>query len=79
MYIANYKGEKFILIDKLSDYDSNIWKSDYLKVIEALSLEGYLIFDHNEIIHKNGSSYKKSYIKISWDDKHNNSIIKTLG
>jgi len=79
IFTANYKGEKFILIDKLSNYDSDVMKSDYIKMIEALSLDGYLIYEHSEITYKNGNSYKKSYLKISWDEKNNNSIVKSCG
>jgi hypothetical protein len=77
IFTANYKGEKFILIDKLSNYDSDVMKSDYIKMIEALSLDGYLIYEYSEITYKNGNSYKKSYLKISWDEKTNNSIVKS--
>jgi hypothetical protein len=79
IFTANYKGEKFILIDKLSYYDSDVMKSDYIKMVEALNSNGYLIYEYSEITYKNGNSYKKSYLKISWDEKNNNSIVKSCG
>lgn len=68
IFMANYNKSKYVLLNKCKDFGPSEFRQSFQKIIiDSLSLEGYLINEHEEIVHKDGNVYKTSYWKISWD------------